>query len=461
MMHNPVRSFKRQQVSSVLFALLLCSISLVFSAQATLATSSVAVSGHIGALSSHTTKARWRGNSAPTDAACMSRPTNPSPCYSPAELQTAYDVTPLLKRGINGKGQTIVIVDSFGSPTALQDLKKFDADYALPDPPSFQQLAPLGSVPFNPNNNDQVGWAEETSLDIQWAHAMAPEAGIVVLTSPVSETEGIQGMPQFLQLEQYALDHHLGKIITQSWSTTENTLFDAAGKQQVLIPFERFYQRAAFEHVSVFAASGDSGTANVDVNNKIYPFPTVGYPASSPWVTAVGGTSLYADVSGKYQSEKLWTSSGGGVSQYFSEPFYQHRTLPGSDQKLLKGHRGLPDIAMNADPSTAVPVYLGFLGAQQSGYYLFGGTSESSPLWAGITADANQYAGHPLGFLNPILYSLGSNRHSASSLFHDIVGGNNGQDNIPGYTATPGWDATTGWGSPIVAPLIQALRCSW
>lgn len=120
-MHSPIRSFKCQQVPSVLFALLLCGISLVFSTQATLAKSSVL--GHIGALSSHTSKNRWHGNSAPNDAACLSRPTDPSPCYSPTELEKAYDVTPLLQGGINGKGQTIVIIDSFGSPTALQDLK--------------------------------------------------------------------------------------------------------------------------------------------------------------------------------------------------------------------------------------------------------------------------------------------------------------------------------------------------
>jgi len=107
-------------------------------------------------------------------------------------------------------------------------------------------LAPLGTVPFDPSDSDQVGWASETTLDVEWAHALAPGAGIVLLTSPVSETEGVQGLPEFLQLEQYALDHHLGKIISQSWGATENTLFDPAGLR-VMADFERFYLRAALE----------------------------------------------------------------------------------------------------------------------------------------------------------------------------------------------------------------------
>ena len=166
-------------------------------------------------------------------------------------------------------------------------------------------LAPLGTVPFDPSNSDQVGWASETTLDVEWAHALAPGASIVLLTSPVDETEGVQGLPEFLQLEQYALDHHLGKIISQSWGATENTLFDPAG-QQVMADFERFYLRAALENVTVLASSGDSGSANFDVNDNYYPFPTVGFPASSPLVTAVGGTSLYADTDGNYQSETVW-----------------------------------------------------------------------------------------------------------------------------------------------------------
>jgi len=417
-------------------------------------------SGQISALSVvHGGKyaVRWKQATAPTDVLC--RAIIGVPCYSPQEMHNAYDLTPVLNAGFVGKGQTIVIIDSFGSPTAEADLKQFDADYGLPDPPSFRIISPLGTIPFNPNNSDQVGWAFETSLDVQWAHAMAPGANIVLLTSPVSETEGVQGMPEFLKLEKYALDHHLGKIISQSWGATENTLFTPGGRK-VLSEFEAFYEKAAFAGVTVLASAGDSGSANVDVNLNPYPFPTVIYPASSPWVTAVGGTSLYADTNGNYQSETVWndgigSATGGGVSQTFSEPLYQ-RLLPSADQKLLNGHRAIPDIAYNADPNTPVPVFVGFLPGQV-GYYLFGGTSEGSPQWAGLIADANQYAGHPLGFLNPALYLLGASKNEAAEVFHDITSGNNAQPPVPGYDAAPGWDAVSGWGSPIAQPLIQHL----
>jgi subtilase family serine protease len=284
-----------------------------------------------------------------------------------------------------------------------------------------------------------------------------PGANIVLLTSPVSETEGVQGMPEFLFLEQYALDHHLGKIISQSWGATENTLFTPAG-QQVLENFERFYQDAAQQNVTVLASTGDSGSANAEINGTIYPFPTVIFPASSPLVTAVGGTSLYADTSGKYQSETVWNSSGaggGGVSQHFSEPLYQ-KLLLNSVQRTLRNHRAIPDVAYNADPNTAILVYAGFVPGGV-GYYLIGGTSEGSPQWAGIIADANQLAGHPLGFLNLKLYSLAA-LVGQSQFFHDITIGNNSFINgIPGYGAAPGWDLASGWGTPNLGKLVGEL----
>src|SRR5947209_5142361 len=210
-------------------------------------------------------------------------------------MRNAYDITPVLNAGFNGKGQTIVIIDSFGSPTIVNDLHVFDAGYGLPDPPSFKILTPLGTIKFNPSNPDMVNWAFETSLDVEWAHSMAPGANIVLMTSPVAETQGVQGMPLFLKLEKYALKHHLGNIISQSWATTENTLFANKKGIKVLTDFENFYAVAAKKNVTVFSSSGDSGVANPDTHGNIYPFPTVNYPASSSYVTAVGGTSLTAD----------------------------------------------------------------------------------------------------------------------------------------------------------------------
>jgi subtilase family serine protease len=392
------------------------------------------------------------GTQAPTDAQC--RAAGFGPCYSPQEIRHAYGVDQLINRGDDGRGQTIVIFDSYGSPTITSDLASFDEGYGLPAPPSFKILSPLGTVPYNPTAiPDQVGWAAETTLDVEWAHAMAPDASIVLMTSPVDETEGVQGMPQFNQLENYALDHHIGDVWSQSWGATENTLFTPAG-EQVYNDFEGTYARADASGVSVFASTGDAGTANVETDGvTVYPFPTVNFPASSPLITAVGGTSLTADTSGDYQSETVWPDGGGGISQKFSEPLYQRLTLPGSDQSELGGMRGIPDISWNADPSTPILIYLSFFGASEAGYYSIGGTSEGSPDWAGLAADLDTFSGHPLGLLNPYLYALGA----AGIGFHDITVGNNGQDGVPGYNATPGWDAASGWGTPDLSQLFSDI----
>jgi subtilase family serine protease len=403
----------------------------------------------------------------PTDAFCRLK--FGSPCYSPQEIRTAYGLNGLIDAGIVGAGQTIVIIDSYGSPTIAADLAAFDAGYGIPDPPSFTVLAPLGKLPFDPATYpDQPSWAAETTLDVEWAHAMAPGAAIVLLTSPVDETEGVQGLPQFLALEKYALDHHLGKIISQSWSATENTLFaDTAGPEgpQVIADFSAFYARAALEHVTVLAAAGDDGSSNPETNGvAFYRFPTVGFPASSPLVTSVGGTTLDADTSGKYQSETVWSNpgccaGGGGVSQLFREPLYQQLTLPKDVRKQLGGMRGVPDVSYNADCYNSILVYLSYLGAADAGYYSICGTSEGSPQWAGIVADLNQYAGRPLGFLNPALYVLGGIGRFGT-FGRDITKGNNALLEVPGavapgYSATQGWDPASGWGTPNLVELPE------
>ncbi len=386
----------------------------------------------------------------PTDKQC--RQQFGFPCYSPQEMRRIYGVGDLINHGYIGTGQTIVIIDSFGSPTIAADLHTFDQGYNLPDPPSLKIYAPLGTKKFDPSNGTMVGWAEETTLDVEWAHSIAPGASIALMTSPVAETQGIQGMPQFLFLEQYALYHRLGKIISQSWATTENTLFGPGGRQ-VLTSFNNFYKQAAADGVTVFGSSGDSGVANPNVHGKTYPFPTINFPASDPYVTAVGGTSLTASTHGVYQSEVGWRGSGGGVSQYFKEPGWQVNNLPGSDQSILNGYRGIPDISYNADPSTAILIYLSFLGPQRAGYYGIGGTSEGSPQWAGLIADGSQLAGHSLGYINPYLYAIGSSSNYANS-YHDITTGNNSSDGITGYSCTTGWDPVTGWGSPQATSLL-------
>jgi hypothetical protein len=145
-------------------------------------------------------------------------------CYRPAQLRAAYDIGPLLHRGVDGRGTTIVILDSFGSPTIRSDIRGFDRTFGLPAPPSFRVYRPVGAIPrFTRSNSDMVGWATETSLDVEWSHAFAPAAKIVLLETPVDETWGIHGMPQMMGAARWALRHHLGDVISMSFGAAERT----------------------------------------------------------------------------------------------------------------------------------------------------------------------------------------------------------------------------------------------
>src|SRR6266568_5339946 len=135
-------------------------------------------------------------------------------CFTPHQLRVAYGVESLIEHGFTGKGQTVVDIVSFGSPTLQQDMDVFDQQFGLP-PITIKVISPIGTKPFDPNDKDMAGWAGENEMDVQIIHSIAPDAGVVVLTSPVSETEGVIGLPEFLQLEQYAINNHLGNIVSQ------------------------------------------------------------------------------------------------------------------------------------------------------------------------------------------------------------------------------------------------------
>jgi subtilase family serine protease len=379
-------------------------------------------------------------------------------CQTPRSMRLAYGVESLMQRGYTGKGQSIVDIVSFGSPTLQQDMDIFDQQFGLP-PITIKVLSPIGTVPFNPTSKDMNGWAGETELDVQIMHAIAPDANIVVLTSPVSEVEGISGLPQFLQLEQYAIQNHLGTIISQSWGASEVTLKDSVGQQEIQ-KWDAFYKQATTQQgITFFGSSGDNGATDyTDANATILSkTPTTSFPTDEPWVTSTGGTSLNRTGSTSF-SETAWNnngngSSGGGFSSFFATPSYQ-QTLPASVQSELNHRRGVPDVSADADPNTGLAFYMG------GGWQLTGGTSASAPLWAAIAAIANQVAGHALGFINPALYKLALSS-TYSQDFHDIVVGNNSVDVngvlVQGYSAVPGWDPVTGLGTPNAEKLIPDL----
>lgn len=379
-----------------------------------------------------------------------------SGCLTPRDLRQAYGVESLYQQGYTGKGQTVIDIVSYGSPTLQDDMDQFDRQFGLP-PITLQVLAPLGTVPFKSSDHEMQGWAGETTLDVQIIHAIAPDAKIIVMTSPVDETEGTIGLPQFMQLEQYAVAHKLGCIFSQSWTASEATLTDSAGQALVQQYADWYKQIITQQGCIVVNASGDSGATDyADLQaTQLNTARTVGFPADVPWVTTVGGTSLVQQGGG--YNEVAWNGSGGGTSKFFAEPDFQ-QALPASDQAILGGQRGLPDVAADADPSTGMAFYV------DGGWDLAGGTSAAAPVWAGIFAIADQMAGHALGNVNPALYQLGAS-HGGTD-FRDITQGDNNVDEsgvqVPGFDATSGWDAVTGWGAPqadkLLPDLIAALK---
>ena len=382
-------------------------------------------------------------------------------CYTPHQIRVAYGVESLIEHGYTGKGQTVVDIVSFGSPTLQRDMNVYDQQFGLP-PINIQIINPIGTKPFDPNSKDMQGWAGETELDVQIIHAIAPDAGIVVLTSPVSETEGTIGLPQFLQLEQYVISHHLGNIVSQSWGASEVTLKDATSQKEIQ-QWNTFYEQSTLHQgITYLSSSGDNGATDyMDLQaTKLSPVATTSFPADEPWVTSVGGTTVVRSVSTIIES--VWNSNGGagggGFSNFFPEPSFQ-QTLPASVQGQLNHRRGVPDVAADADPSTGLAFYL------NGQWQLAGGTSAAAPLWAGLMAIADQMAGHPLGFINTALYKLASSSHYAQD-FHDITAGNNTYNgkgvDVQGYSATKGWDAASGLGTPdaqnLLPDLIAALK---
>jgi subtilase family serine protease len=368
-------------------------------------------------------------------------------------MRLAYGVDSLIKKGFTGKGQTIIDLVSFGSPTLQRDMDVFNQAYNLP-PIDLEIISPL-NVPERDPHNDKRGWADETGLDVQIIHALAPEAKVIVLTSPVAETQGTFGLPEFRQLEQYIIDHKLGNIVSQSWGASELTLADAEGQQELEL-WNKVLQEGTTQHaITYFSSSGDEGVTDYrDDQRHLATEPTTSFATDNPWVTSVGGTTVTH--SNSDFKEKAWNGSGGGFSRFYQMPDYQ-KTLPEATQKQFNNRRGVPDVSATADPFTGLGVHL-------SGQWtMAGGTSASAPAWAAITAIANQMAGHPLGFINPGLYKLaGSNTYHQD--FRDIVEGNNTNERakVQGYPAVPGWDPVTGLGAPnaekLIPDLIEAMK---
>jgi subtilase family serine protease len=398
-------------------------------------------------------------------------------CYTPADIYAAYGVDQVHAAGLTGKGETIVIVDSFGSPTAQNDLDFFSDTFGLPRT-TIEIEHPNGAPTFNSTAffGTEVGWAFETSLDLQWAHAIAPDAHLVLIEANPWETEGVQGFPSMFAGEEFAIQNFPGSVISQSFAVTEQS-FQGSSIFPQLSKFDQVYRDAVANNVTVFGSSGDSGTANVidPLGSKLVPFPTVNWPSSDPLVTSAGGTWLQrgwrwapttanpvAFTTQAGQVEAVWNepylpaATGGGRSSFFSTPAFQSSI----SQSVLQGSRGLPDLSWNAAVNGGVDVFTSFPGVRV-GWHIVGGTSASSPQLAALTALASEKAGKPVGYLNPLLYRLPARdfNDTVPQTFNGVTIADNGQagTGIAGFPTTVGWDLTTGFGSPSALNYVNDL----
>ncbi len=351
---------------------------------------------------------------------------------TPNQVRTAYGLNPPITIGSitgDGSGQTIAIVDAYQNTHITSDLATFDSNFGLPAPPSFSVLNQNGGTDLSGVPADS-GWALEISLDVEWAHAIAPNANIVLYEANSNGTDLYTAVDT-------ARNNPDVSVISMSWGATEDFW------SQFYEPTYDARLKAPSGHIGVtfVASTGDSGAQG-------------NYPAYSPTVLAVGGTTLdIVNSSGSYNTESGWSGSGGGTSSYEGKPTYQNALNTST-------HRQIPDVALDADPSSGVMVY-------DAGWYNVGGTSLSAPCWAGMVAIANQFrVSAGLGTLNPpenptqlhtLLYGFAGSPSNFNPVgfFHDVTTG--GSTGSPNYPCTTGYDLCTGIGTPVANLLLPAL----
>jgi subtilase family serine protease len=376
-------------------------------------------------------------------------------CYGPYDLGKIYNFPSKL----DGRGQTIIVVDAYGSPTIAADLATFDRYFRVPAPRSLKIIHAAG-IPGVTGSGDLVGWGVETSLDVEYAHAMAPGANIVLAVAATDNNYDINAA------EAQVFPRYPGAIVSQSfgdWETDATAGTSFADEHKI-------FQAATRLGDTLIASAGDLGATWTRATGKTSP-AVASYPASDPLVTSVGGTqgNPYPgglEVKGAYGGEATWNepkpidgATGGAPSVLFKAPSWQ-RGVTGYSTRTI------PDVAYDAAVNGGVEVIA-------SPYiWLVGGTSVGSPQWAAIFALVNQArasAEHDsIGFANAALYKLGTqgarsdrsaqgDERSSSAVFHDITVGNNALDSTVGFSAKRGYDLTTGWGTPNVANLVAAL----
>jgi subtilase family serine protease len=377
-------------------------------------------------------------------------------CYTPRQLEVAYGVQPLLRRGIDGRGETVVLpelAESRLSPPLVtdlrQDLAAFDRLFHLPAP----RLRVVST--FAGPRDPWLAHGEEV-LDAEMVHTIAPRAALTILlvkgTSLDSADQAVAASVAVLRRGASE-----GGIISLSAAG------EIGGEHCVthaqLTQLNDALRVDAYHHVTVVAASGDAGAAGEPcaLIDAVAPPGTrkeVILVASDPLVLSVGGTTLDAShTTGAWIGETTWGLSGGGFSHLFRRPAYQN------DVAGISANRGVPDVAADATPHTGMTIVI----STGSRYMIrnSGGTSASAPIWAGIIALADQYAKRHLGFVNAAIYRIARSPRYYQAL-HDVTAGDSNTAKFPhrkitGYRAVPGWDPVTGWGSPNARVLVPLL----
>jgi subtilase family serine protease len=401
--------------------------------------------------------------------------------YTPAQLQSAYGESSLIKQGIDGHGVTVAITDAYAAPTMLKDAQKYNQVHHQPlfKPGQYQQITPEADGYDNADLCGAQGWYGEESLDVEAVHAMAPGAKVIYV--------GAADCLGSLDLAwANIIDSHFADVVTNSWNSGVDDV-TLIGNAEVTF-YEQFSTEAAITGITVNFSSGDDGDHTAGGTDKASK--SVEFPADLPYVTGVGGSSVFIGSKGQWLGEQGWQTSysalkngkwgapvyssggGGGTSQLFTQPWYQQGKVPTSESEYYSNvpMRTVPDIAMDADPNTGMIVgeTQVFPDGTYWDQYRIGGTSLASPLLAGMVAVADQAHHKALGFINPLYYSM-----LGTSALHDIVAPKspiaqvrteyvNGVDNKQGklyklqtidvQTSTlhdgPGYDDETGVGTP-------------
>ncbi|MGA2826172.1 MAG: S53 family serine peptidase [Streptosporangiaceae bacterium] len=389
--------------------------------------------------------------------------------YTPSQVRSAYGVT---KSGMTGQGQTVAIVDAYASPTMQSDANEFSK--VVGDEPfrpgQYQQYLPSTFTDTAADECDAAGWYGEETLDVESVHGQAPDANVRFVAAASCTDQDL------LSALAYIVDNHVASIVSDSWGEPADT-------ESLASAYDQVFEVGAVEGIGFFFSSGDSGYESTDEDPGSDQIQ-VDYPTSSPWVTSVGGTSLAIGKNNNYEFETSWGtlldplassgtsweftppgeypqyydgSSGGGVSTTYTQPFYQRGVVPSSlatsvpEGTTTTPMRVVPDVSALADPSTGILVGQTTLQPDGTTYAFslsrIGGTSVACPTFAGIEADAQQAAGHVLGFADPAIYE-----RYGTSAYHDVTDHPLG----PGYLAEVRNNYTDP--STKTGPLITYLR---